>query len=985
MYPFLFLLLWHATSLGSNESGNIEFPNAIPEIHMQDTLYTFLTTCNPQEVGIETQILSGDTLEIQVTGLTGPISNEGLVAYFPLDENPFDPTLTLDRSGFNNHGTIYGTTLITDNWNNENCALHFDGQNDSIIIPNLDIYNSYTFSISLWFRKINDITLDGFDKLYTKGALANNRNFSAEIKWGDGIVPWDLQVNNAINDQPDGLNGLRVIDVVYDTSWHHMVHTVRQEGDSLLIRKLYLDGDSIGGDTFPGLLVLTEFPIYLGSLHDSDSYNRDLIGDLDEFRIYNRILSEEEIQTLAQTSPKICLSETVYETTCFPEETGTNLTIVNDTLRLTITSLAGPVNNVGLVGYYPMDRYQPNPGIAKDRSGYDIDGMVNNAAATVDSCGTSLSAYHFNTFADNITIPHHPIHNSLNMSIAFWFKAESNTMQTDFEKLLTRGSSSFNRTFSFELKKGDGVPPWDIQMNGNNQFNSDPDSVNVKDTVTINEWHLLVGTISYNGDTERALYLDATLIDKDTLPGKIKLVELPIYMGHTPAVPTADFAGDIDELRIFNRILTQAEISTLYQMQCEPLQVDTLICFGDSLDIGNTSYTEPGTYEVLFADRNGCDSLVIFNLDTLDEKRFILDTLICAGDSLEVNGAIYNMPVLGAEEVISGVGPYSCDSIVVINLDFRSPITGILDTTICAGEMIEVNGVVFDSTIVGATSIFHNIGPFGCDSILTINLTVLEEKRASLDTTICAGEMIFINGMIYDSTIIGATRVFTDIGPYRCDSTLTINLTVLEESLHFLDTTICQGQSLTVCGQVFSEEVAEVEVNCQEATQFDCDSTIFVTVLIDTIRYLLDSTLCLEDGLEINGHIYDIENPTGLEILPTPLGCDSFLFVDLNFEFCTSRLPSVITPNGDGINDCFIVGDLNNNPLLFPEAELMIFNRWGELVFKTETGSSYQNDWCGHSGLLESGERLPVGTYVYVFKPNRQLDEMKKGYVTILR
>lgn len=70
---------------------------------------------------------------------------------------------------------------------------------------------------------------------------------------------------------------------------------------------------------------------------------------------------------------------------------------------------------------------------------------------------------------------------------------------------------------------------------------------------------------------------------------------------------------------------------------------------------------------------------------------------------------------------------------------------------------------------------------------------------------------------------------------------------------------------------------------------------------------------------------------------------------DLNFA-----IPNAFSPNGDGINDEF--GVISLNDLAF--FELMIFNRWGQLIFTSE--SQYEK-WDG----LIKGERAPMGTYVW--------------------
>ncbi|MEM6320077.1 MAG: gliding motility-associated C-terminal domain-containing protein [Bacteroidota bacterium] len=93
----------------------------------------------------------------------------------------------------------------------------------------------------------------------------------------------------------------------------------------------------------------------------------------------------------------------------------------------------------------------------------------------------------------------------------------------------------------------------------------------------------------------------------------------------------------------------------------------------------------------------------------------------------------------------------------------------------------------------------------------------------------------------------------------------------------------------------------------------------------------------------------------------------------------TNTVPNAITPNGDGLNDRLLVDELIFDAVDFPQSEIIIFNRWGDTVFRA---SPYNNDWDGRS---TTGELLPEGTYYYVLRLDISEGEVMKGDVTILR
>lgn len=124
-------------------------------------------------------------------------------------------------------------------------------------------------------------------------------------------------------------------------------------------------------------------------------------------------------------------------------------------------------------------------------------------------------------------------------------------------------------------------------------------------------------------------------------------------------------------------------------------------------------------------------------------------------------------------------------------------------------------------------------------------------------------------------------------------------------------------------------------------------------------------------------------------------GCDTVFIKDIYVNPVKLKIPSVFTPNGDGINDTFVItlstghdspGDnggsrdiKGNNPDERPltdyykSAELMVMNRWGRIVYHS---TDYQNDWDG-GGLSD-------GTYYYVLKCRGLKEEVQYDGVVMI-
>ena len=107
--------------------------------------------------------------------------------------------------------------------------------------------------------------------------------------------------------------------------------------------------------------------------------------------------------------------------------------------------------------------------------------------------------------------------------------------------------------------------------------------------------------------------------------------------------------------------------------------------------------------------------------------------------------------------------------------------------------------------------------------------------------------------------------------------------------------------------------------------------------------------------------------------------CDlAVVTFNVNFEGKDCIVPSLITPNDDGLNDELFISCISFDQN--PNNEIIIFNQWGDKVFEA---SPYKNDWQGTLNGDKSKE-LPDGTYYYIFKKTSSSDP-QKGYLTIFR
>jgi len=125
------------------------------------------------------------------------------------------------------------------------------------------------------------------------------------------------------------------------------------------------------------------------------------------------------------------------------------------------------------------------------------------------------------------------------------------------------------------------------------------------------------------------------------------------------------------------------------------------------------------------------------------------------------------------------------------------------------------------------------------------------------------------------------------------------------------------------------------------------------------------------EGRVVFDYLLCFETPT------CPTLCDTgAVVIDLMLDPLDPGVyvPDGITPNGDGVNDNLVIEGIENHE----ENELLIFDRWGNLVFHA---SPYKNSWDGNY----NNEGLPEGAYYYVLKTDVTNKKTLKGRVYIIR
>lgn len=315
--------------------------------------------------------------------------------------------------------------------------------------------------------------------------------------------------------------------------------------------------------------------------------------------------------------------------------------------------------------------------------------------------------------------------------------------------------------------------------------------------------------------------------------------------------------------------------------------IDPVLCPGESLTVNGTTYDEsnPTGMEVITGGNfNGCDSTITVNLSFFPPSQSGISQTLCEGESLVVNGVVYDQNNPSGVELIPGGSFTGCDSTITVNLIFLTESSSSITTTLCDGESVTVNGMVYNQGNPSGTEVMQNY--LGCDSTITVSLSFFPPANGSFSSTLCAGETVTINGTVYGQANPSGTEVIPNGSYSGCDSTVTVSLSFFPPANGAFSTTLCPGETVTINGTVYGQANPSGLEIIPNGSFTGCDSTINVSLsFFPPSNGVLNQMLCEGESLVINGTTYDESNPSGTEIFPGGAwtGCDSTLQVNLSF------------------------------------------------------------------------------------------------------
>jgi len=418
-----------------------------------------------------------------------------------------------DATPLANNLTVNGTTLVADRKGSASSALNSNGTSDYV------------------YGRIGNGTYFGGNNPLTVSAWVYVTATSSGPIFGMTAAPpgggWNMPFLS--------LNGTTVYGWIYNNTpisttaaanqWHHIAMTYNPGGSPTTI--LYMDGQPAG--TATGTYAAggaNYFTTYLTGVKPNAGVANFLNTPISDVRAYSRVLSAADVTAQYNS--------------------------YNSQLSIGGSGAPGSVSlGKGLVGDWAMN------GNSKDATPYGNDGAATSATLTTDRKGRVNSAYGFSGISgQGIFLPttgKYTAFGTASYTVGAWIK----TTDAGGQKCImsTAGSSQ-----GWRFGYGGGLPYFLVGDGPHYQEGA-------IGTTTLNDgnWHYLAITYAYAANWSVTAYIDGVQTGNINLPATIGSVnDTSAVIGSMGGGSAGMVIGSVDDVRVYNRALSAAEIASLY-------------------------------------------------------------------------------------------------------------------------------------------------------------------------------------------------------------------------------------------------------------------------------------------------------------------------------------------------------------------------------------------------------------------------------------
>ena len=392
----------------------------------------------------------------------------------------------------------------------------------------------------------------------------------------------------------------------------------------------------------------------------------------------------------------------------------------------------------------------------------------------------------------------------------------------------------------------------------------------------------------------------------------------------------------------------------------EPVVINEVLCGGGSYDYHGNVLSQPGIYFDTLVSVYGCDSITELHLSLVPTDPVEVNASICQGNSYDFFGQILSEAGVYVDTIATMLG---CDSIVELHLSVFPTDPVVLDTNICPGDSYTFNGHPISEPGVYLDTLTSS---GGCDSISELHLSYAPVP------TVSAGEDQVLCGPEQFPASVSASAS-GDLNYQWNTGATTPSMEVSQAGTYTVTVTNQYGCTGSDAMEIQLKDPITVSIDALDDICVKGSAVLVATTNAPALEWNTGETV---SAIEVS-HIgtYSVRAYDG--------PCEET--ADIELPECPPDLifPNIITPNGDGSNDVFAIGNLDID---FPNY-IAIYNRWGKKVFEKENYQTFARDGAIHNA--ESGfsaEGLSDGVYYYSFHYEGRVHKLDyHGTITVIR
>lgn len=328
-------------------------------------------------------------------------------------------------------------------------------------------------------------------------------------------------------------------------------------------------------------------------------------------------------------------------------------------------------------------------------------------------------------------------------------------------------------------------------------------------------------------------------------------------------------------------------------INCSPDSIESLetaaICQGGEVIWNGNSYTSGGSYVDTLLSANGCDSLAQLTIVMQEPVVTEIQATICIGDAYIFGEETYSQSGSYTQSLSTVEG---CDSIVTLQLSVKENYEVMLNAYLCPGDELTIGELsIMNAGIYTDTLSSDN----GCDSLIHYQVEMLLPSLNERTLVSCEGEEVFAGGAFQN---LSGVYLDTLIAANGCDSILITILEFHEQLVAYYDVEICANDSLYINGYFTNQSGIYADTS---SSIDNCDSiTITELKVLDYIITEESYSICAGEGIWLNG-VFETESGIYLDTVSATSGCDSVIVTTLmnTGEIVTSK--SLFFCEGDGV------------------------------------------------------------------------------------